>query len=114
MRHGVKEHGEPDDQRPLNGKGGAAATFSFFGSFLFRIGPTLVGQTDEIVDTGLIEDRELSQHTGRDHALTAFIIGIGSLRDIDRFAHGLLRQVVVLAQIPDSRIFLQIHHQGKV
>ena len=47
----------------------------------------MVGQTKKIIDTHTIMLSQCNQNMRRNHALAAFIVGIGSLRHIDLLAN---------------------------
>ena len=46
----------------------------------------MVSQSKKIINADVIELRQGNQNLRRDHAFSAFIISIGSLRDIDLLA----------------------------
>ena len=51
-----------------------------------RICCLLVGQSKNIVYTDMIELSQSNKNLGRDHAFAAFVIGVGSLGNIDLLA----------------------------
>ena len=51
------------------------------------IGCFFIGQAQEIVYTDVMILGQRHKDLRRDHALTTFIIGVGSLRHIDLLAH---------------------------
>ena len=77
------------------------------------IGLTLIRQPQQIVHADAVIGGKGDEDMGRDHPLTALIIGIGALRHIDRFAHLTLCLILILPQIADSLVFLHIHHHAQ-
>lgn len=62
-----------------------------------RIGGLLVSEAQKIVDTNVIELRQSNKNLGWDHAFTAFVVSIGSLRNIDLLADFRLCEVRIFS-----------------
>jgi len=61
--------------------------------FSGRIRFLLVRQSKKIIHADMVKLRQGDQNLGRDHAFTAFVIGVGSLGNIDSFSKLCLRKV---------------------
>lgn len=65
-----------------------------------------VRSAEDIVYADVIEVSKRTKHLRRYHALTAFVVGICSLRHVYSFADLLLRQIRILSQVAYTLIFL--------
>ena len=73
----------------------------------------LVGQTQKIVHADMMKLRQRCQNPGRNHALPALIVSVGSLGHIDLPAKFFLCKVRILTQIADSFVsFSHSNHHG--
>lgn len=63
-----------------------------------RIGPGIVRQAENIIGGGLKEQRKL--------ALAGFILRIGALTHVQKICDGGLRQVVIFADIAETKILV--------
>ena len=84
-----------------------------FGWLLVVIWLFVCSAFQQIVHTDMIKIRQSTKDVGRNHALTAFIISISALRNIDCFADSFLRQVSILTERTDSFIFSHCYHQNQ-
>ena len=57
----------------------------------------LVSHSEEVINTDMIELSQGNQNLRRDHAFSAFVISIGSLRNIDLLADLSLREVRIFS-----------------
>ena len=57
----------------------------------------MVSQTKKVIDTYMIILSQCSQNMRRNHALAAFIVGIGSLRHVDLLANLSLCEIGVFS-----------------
>ena len=81
--------------------------------FLIRIRRLLVRQSEKVIYADMIKPRQRNQNLRREHAFSAFVISIGSLRNIDLPAQLRLCKVRVLSQIADSLVsFSHFYHHG--
>ena len=57
----------------------------------------LVGQTKKVVNTDMIESRQGNKNLRRNHALTTFVVSVGSLGNIDLFSNLSLREARIFS-----------------
>ena len=72
-----------------------------------------VGAAKEIVHADLIKVSQGTEYMRRDHPLSAFIISICPLGNIDCCSHLRLREVVIFPQVTDPVVLFHTHHQEK-
>ena len=71
----------------------------------------LVGPSEDVVHADLIILCQGAENVRRNHPLAALIIGVSTLRYVDRVADLLLCQIGVLAKIANTLKFFHIHHR---
>lgn len=71
-----------------------------------RIGPGIVRQAENIIGGGLKEQRKLHKRRERKLALAGFILRIGALAHVQKICDGGLRQVVIFADIAETKILV--------
>ena len=73
----------------------------------------LIGTFQQIIYTHMIKIRQSTKHMGRNHPLSALIVGISSLWKINGLAHLFLSQIMVFAQITNSLVLSHYNHQSQ-
>lgn len=57
----------------------------------------MISKSEQIIHTDLMETRQSNKCLGRYHAFSAFVVCIGSLRNIDLFSELSLREVGIFS-----------------
>ena len=71
-------------------------------AFLLCISCGNIGFTEEIVDAGVVEARELDEDCGGNVIFAGFILGVTGLRHAEDGCYLLLCQIAVLSEVADS------------
>ena len=61
----------------------------------------------------MIKIGQSTKYMGWNHPLSALIIGVSSLGNIDGLAHLFLGEIMVFAQITNSLVLPHYYHQGQ-
>lgn len=75
------------------------------------IGLFYICSAQNVIYTDLVKIRQSTEDMRRNHTLSAFIVGIGSLRYIDCIANLGLCQVGIFPKVADSWVMFHSTHQ---
>ena len=103
--------GVSDSGNAYGGRMISAPTVGLSAGLAAGIGVGPVRQAQQIIHADAVVGGQSDENVRGNHSLSAFIISIGALRNVDSFADFALCFITIFPQIADSLVFLHIHHQ---